>query len=141
MCVCETGQLLRWPGIVENLRPAALHQQYQLKRRTFVFSVLLNGPAFKKTVWIKERGAVECVLIPWLSDHLRHRLAVWLCRHLHISLVASLLAEVPARTILSLCFHATITSSKWPLIKCRVALNQEECLGCFTRLKLLLAIH
>ena len=56
---------------------------------------------------LKEGGADECVLIPWLSDHLQRCPAVWLCLPFAYLPVVSLpLSEVPARAILSfsLCF-------------------------------------
>lgn len=61
----------------------------------------------KNMAGLTQRGADECVLIPWLSDHLQHCPAVWLCLPFaYLPVVSSPLAEVPARAILSisLCF-------------------------------------
>lgn len=110
-----------------NISPSTCHL-------SFLSSWMVRGS--KKKGQIKERGCWWVCFNPmveWPLPALPSSLALPpICISAHSFLAVGW--SVCKTDSLPL-FHATITSSKWSLIKCWVVLNQEEFLGCFTKLK------
>lgn len=74
--------------------------------------------------WIKGRGCRWMCFNPMVEWPLS---AVWLCLPFaYLPVVFGWGAGCKSNSLLFPLFNATITSSKWSLIKCWVVLNQEE---------------